>query len=155
MFKNKIAGLPIENGIAYDTPHLHHKRYFTALLDEEAHIAADLQQLLNFNRTQIGTLQAMDEFLIAGLLQAPLLRERVAQLRTLAGVGEITALTWALETGEPARFPNARHAIGYCGLCAAQRASAGVQKRGPLSKQRKCILANYADRSSSSGGALQ
>ena len=50
------------------------------------------------------------------------------------------ALTWALETGEPDRFPNERHAISYCGLCAAQRESAGKSQRGPLSKQRNHFL---------------
>ena len=50
------------------------------------------------------------------------------------------ALTWAVEVGQPGRFPNERHAISYCGLCAAERESAGVQKRGPLSKQRNRFL---------------
>lgn len=55
-------------------------------------------------------------------------------------MGGLTALTWAVEVGEPSRFPNQRHAISYCGLCAAERESAGVQKRGPLSKQRNRFL---------------
>ena len=57
-----------------------------------------------------------------------------------AGWARITALTWALETGDPARFPNAKPAISYCGLRAAQRESAGVQKRGPISSQRNVFL---------------
>jgi transposase len=46
------------------------------------------------------------------------------------------ALTWVLEIGEPERFTSARHAVSYCGLCSAQRESAGKEQRGPISKKR-------------------
>jgi transposase len=55
---------------------------------------------------------------------------------TIDGVGVVTALTWALEVGEPDRFASIGNAVSYCGLCSAQRESAGVAKRGPISKQR-------------------
>ena len=51
-------------------------------------------------------------------------------------MGEITALTWALEIADPWRFSNRRKAISYCGLCGKQDESAGKTKRTPLSKQR-------------------
>ena len=55
---------------------------------------------------------------------------------TIPGVGEVTALTWVLETGDLSRFSSSRHAISYCGLCSAQHESAGKEQRGPISKQR-------------------
>jgi transposase len=51
-------------------------------------------------------------------------------------VGEITALTWALEVGDPQRFHCNSDAMSYCGLTAALKSSAGKQQRGPISKQR-------------------
>jgi transposase len=51
-------------------------------------------------------------------------------------VGPVTALTWALEIAEPQRFSSVGRAVSYCGLCAAQRESAGKTQRMPLSKQR-------------------
>lgn len=48
----------------------------------------------------------------------------------------MTALTWALEIGPPERFPCVARACSYCGLTAAQRASADKEYRGPISKQR-------------------
>ena len=69
-------------------------------------------------------------------LQLETLDERVERLRTIDGVGEITALTWVLEVGDPHRFHTINKAVSYCGLCSAERSSAGVSKRGPLSKQR-------------------
>jgi len=60
----------------------------------------------------------------------------VNRLRTIRGVGAVTALTWALEIGEPKRFPSIADAVSYCGLTSALNASADKQQRGPISKQR-------------------
>ncbi len=56
------------------------------------------------------------------------------------GVGPITALTWALEIGDPHRFSSIGDAYNYCGLTAAFRSSAGKEQRGPISKQRNAWL---------------
>lgn len=74
--------------------------------------------------------------LIQTLRTNGLIQERVCRLMTIPGVGEITALTWVLEIGSPARFGSIRQAISYCGLCSAQRESAGKERRGPISKKR-------------------
>lgn len=143
MLKNKAAGLLIENGVLYDTRRLHGKKYFSALLEEldtTQIVDRELKQLMEFGRTELERLKAVDRGILAQLLRDSLLSERVARLRGIRGVGEVTALLWALETGDPARFPNEKHAISYCGLCAAQRESAGKQQRGPLSKQRNVAL---------------
>jgi transposase len=95
-----------------------------------------VRRLLHFNRSQWDTLPRIDEGMMGVLLKEPLLCER---LRSMDGVGEITAWTWALETGDPARFPNGKHAIRYGGWCAAQRASAGVAHRGPIAKPRNAF----------------
>ena len=46
------------------------------------------------------------------------------RLRTVPGVGPITALTWALEIGDVSRFRSIKQAISYCGLCGAEKSSA-------------------------------
>jgi transposase len=140
MFKNKTAGLLIERGVPYETRKLHGKRYFAALLKQNAALTDELKPLLAFHPTQIDQLEQMDNAIVRRLTRDPLLQCRIERLKMIRGVGDITALTWAVEVGEPSRFPNERHAISYCGLCAAQRESAGVQKRGPLSKQRNAFL---------------
>src|SRR6202050_1289749 len=78
----------------------------------------------------------MDDRLLRLLSQHPRLEARVEALRKIDGVGPVTALSWALEVGDPARFPSIKRAVSYCGLSSALRESAGQQKRGPLSKQR-------------------
>ncbi len=39
------------------------------------------------------------------------------------GVGDVTALTWALEIDIPYRFSSVKDVQSYCGLCAAQHES--------------------------------
>ena len=51
-------------------------------------------------------------------------------------MGEILALSWALEVGEVGRFASIGQAISYCGLTSAQHNSGGKEQRGPISKQR-------------------
>jgi transposase len=72
----------------------------------------------------------------SSLERDPLLADRIRRLRTVPGVGPITALTWALEVGDVSRFRSIRQAISYCGLCGAEKSSADKVMRTPLSKQR-------------------
>jgi transposase len=136
MFKNKTAGLLMGAGVEYQRRRLHGKRYFKELVQDNEWIGEQMRPLLAFNREQIETLQGMDERLLRMLERHPRLQSRVAALQAIDGVGPVTALTWALETGTPARFASIKAAVSYCGLSSALRESAGQQKRGPLSKQR-------------------
>lgn len=140
MFKNKTAGLLIQRGVPYETKRLHGKQYYTALLEENSTLVDDLKPLLGFNRTEIERLDKMDDAIVEQMVRDPLLSDRVQRLKSIAGVGNIMALTWAVEVGEPSRFPNERHAISYCGLCSAERESGGKRRRGPLSRQRNSSL---------------
>ncbi len=139
-FKNKTAGLLMEAGVEYQRRRLHGQRYFQDLLQHHAEIGEHLRPLLEFNQREIQTLRRMDRQIIARLQQHPRLQARVKQLQTIAGVGQITALTWALEIATPQRFASLKRALSYCGLTSALRESAGRQMRGPLSKQRNRYL---------------
>src|SRR5713226_757597 len=78
----------------------------------------------------------MEYALVSSLQRDPLLCERIKRLRTVPGVGPITALTWALEIGDVSRFRSVKQAISYCGLCGEEKSSAGKVLRTPLSTQR-------------------
>ena len=73
---------------------------------------------------------------MSSLQRDPFLAERLTRLRTVPGVGPITALTWALEIGDVSRFRSVKQAISYCGLCGEEKSSADKVLRTPLSKQR-------------------
>ncbi|HSF92608.1 MAG TPA: IS110 family transposase, partial [Paracoccaceae bacterium] len=134
--KNKIAGLFMEVGAEYDKDKLHGKRYFTQLLRSLEDVPTSVVEMARHSREFLELFTRLQTKLIRGLKQNFLLSERVRLLMTIDGVGEIGALTWALEIGDPLRFRSRRQAISYCGLCGAQEESAGKTKRTPISKQR-------------------
>ena len=133
-FKNKTAGLLMEAGVEYEGRRLHGKRYFADLM--KTALDQELRPLLEFSRSQMEELRRMDQRLMRWLEQHSRLNARVEALRRIDGVGPVTALSWALEVGDPARFCSIKQAVSYCGLASAFRESAGQQKHGPLSKQR-------------------
>jgi transposase len=135
--KTKVSGLLMETGIPYNKKKLHSKKYFYHLLEERrAEMPESLPELLQLSRTSIETLTRMDYQLLSALERDRLLAARVERLMTIPGVGPVVALTWALEIGDVHRFTSLKKVVSYCGLCGAERSSAGKQRRTPISKQR-------------------
>src|SRR6202011_5356591 len=95
-----------------------------------------IRPLLKISRETIERCQKTEYALISSLQRDPMLAERIKRLRTIPGVGPITALTWALEIGDVSRFRTIKQAISYCGLCGEEKSSADKVMRMPLSKQR-------------------
>ncbi len=138
--KNKIAGLLMEVGEPYNKQKLHGKRYFEELLGNLQETPASVKDLLRLSRGALELFEATQKRLLKQLQEAPQLQQRVVLLRSIPGVGEVTALAWALETADPHRFPSIGQAQSYCGLTTALSASAGKEHRGPISKQRNAHL---------------
>jgi transposase len=134
--KNRVSGLLMETGVSYNKQRLHKLGYFEALMTSNEDVHDSIRPLLKLSREMISRSQKLDYALISSLERDPLLKERLRRLRTVPGVGPITALTWALEIGDFARFTSNKQAISYCGLCADERSSADKTMRMPLSKQR-------------------
>jgi transposase len=84
------------------------------------------------SRDMINRSQKLDYALVSSLEREPLLKERPRRLRTVPGVGPITALTWALDTGDDTRFTSNKQAISYCGLCGDENSSADKVMRMPI-----------------------
>ena len=138
--KNKIAGLLMEVGASYNKRRLHGRKYFSELLETLEEVPPSVKDLLRLSRGALQLFEGTQRQLLARLRHDALLAERVRLLRSIPGVGEVTALTWALEVGEPERFASIAHAVSYCGLTSALRSSAERQQRTPLSKQRNAHL---------------
>ena len=132
---NKSAGLLMETGTEYEKSKLKGRRYFDDLLDR-IEVPGSVLNMLRMSREAYDWFQESQKRLVKALRDHPDLKERVQRLMTIPGVGEITALTWALEIGDPHRFSSRRKAVSFCGLCGAQEESAGKMKRTPISKQR-------------------
>ena len=134
--KNKISGLLMEVGAQYNKKRLHGRKYFEELLERVEDVPPSVIELLRLSRFGLDMFQGVQKNLIETLRCNELIRERVERLMTIPGIGEVTALTWVVEIGDVNRFSTIRQAVSYCGLCSAQKESAGKSERGPISKKR-------------------
>jgi len=134
--KNKMSGLLMEVGGIYSKKRLHGKKYFSHLLESIEDVPESVKDLLLLSRANFEMFNRIQKRLIEALHHEPLISDRTQRLMTIEGVGEVTALSWVLEVGNPLRFGSIKQAISYCGLCSAQKESAGKNHRGPISKQR-------------------
>ncbi|GFO62076.1 IS110 family transposase [Geomonas silvestris] len=133
--KNKMSGLLMEVGAQYAKKRLHGRKYFNELLESVEDVPSSVKELLTYSRASLELFGSVQKRLLAALTENDLIRARVERLVTIPGVGEVTALTWVLEIGDPHRF-SISQAISYSGLCSAQKESAGKEIRGPISKKR-------------------
>jgi transposase len=134
--KNRVFGLLMETGVSYNKQRLHKVGYFAELMTANEDVQESIRPLLKLSRDLIRRSQKLDYALVSSLERDPLLKERLRRLRTVPGVGPITALTWALEVGDFTRFSSIKQAISYCGLCGDEKSSADKVMRMPISKQR-------------------
>jgi len=134
--QNKMSGLLMEVGASYNKKRLHGKKYFHELLERVDEIPPSVKELLALSRAGFEMFHSVQKRLIQALRTNSLIQDRVRRLMTIRGVGEVTALTWVLEIGDPLRFGSVRQDVSYCGLCSGQRQSAGKEQRRPISKKR-------------------
>jgi transposase len=134
--KNRVSGLLLETRVSHNKQRLHKVGYFGDLLATNEEISESIRPLLKLSRETIVRLQKTDYALLSSLQRDPLLAERIQRLKTVPGVGPVTAVTWALEIGDVSRFRSIKQAISYCGLCGDEKSSADKVLRTPLSKQR-------------------
>ena len=132
---NRLSGLLMETGTPYNQRRLRGRRYYEQLLTT-LEVPESVRELLQLSRSSWELFQGMQKRLLRELLAHRQLQARVERLQSIPGVGAVTALTWALEVGEPSRFGRVAQACSYAGLTPAQRQSADREHRGPLSKQR-------------------
>jgi transposase len=138
--QNKMAGLLMESGTSFHKTKLHGKKYFTELMGSLEEVPESVKDLLRMSRSTMEMFESTQKQIVKRLLCEPALQQRVDRLKSIRGVGAITALTWALEVADPQRFSSIGDAVSYCGLTSAFRSSAGKEQRGPISKQRNAWL---------------
>jgi transposase len=138
--QNRMAGLLMESGTSFHKTKLHGKKYFTELMGSLEEVPESVKDLLRMSRSTMEMFESTQKQIVKRLLCEPALQQRVERLKSIRGVGPITALTWALEVADPQRFSSIGDAVSYCGLTSAFRSSAGKEQRGPISKQRNAWL---------------
>jgi transposase len=134
--KTKTATLLMEVGAEYNKRRLHGGKYFQELLCNLDYVPESALNLLQMSHDSVDFFSKMQKTLIYALRNEAQISKRVELLMSIRGVGEVTALTWVLEMGDINRFGSIGQMVSYCGLCSAQKESAGKEIRGPISKKR-------------------
>lgn len=130
--KNRLHALLQRHHMAPPAGNLFHKdkdQWWQALplgKLEQINLHSDLDTL-RFAETQLAQLTTMMNDLAAQ-------DERVMRLIHLPGFGVVTALTVLAAIGEIARFPDAKHLVGYAGLGARIHDSGLTTRTGKITK---------------------
>jgi hypothetical protein len=138
--KNKMSVLLMEVDAEYNKQQLHGKKYFTELLGSLEEGPESVKELLRLSRGALEMFETTQQQILDKLRKEPRLMQRLEVLKSIRGVGDVTALSWALEICDPHRFASIANAVSYCGLSSALVSSADKQRRGPISKQRNAHL---------------
>jgi transposase len=135
-WKNKISGLLLRYGVEdVDSRRAGQRSTWSELQgcpDLPDPVAALIRRAIPLR----DLLSRSERCVVKHVARHPLIAERVRRLRSIPGVGLLTALTWTLEIGEVERISSSKKAVSYCGLCGGDSVSADKHYRGPLSKQR-------------------
>ena len=128
-----------------------HGSYWTRL----AEVPESVKDLLRLSRGAMEMFETTQEQLLARLKKIRRLSKRVTLLESIRGVGEVTALTWALEVGDPRRF-SLRGARGEL-----LRTNFGTSKfggqttTGTALETTQCPLTDGVSRSRQTGAAVE
>jgi len=120
--KNRVSGLLMETGVSYSKQRLHKVGYFRELLSSNQEIHSNIRPLLKLSRDAIVRLQKTEYALVSSLQRDPLLADRIKRLRTVPGVGPITALTWAWRWGRFRASPRSNKPSVIVGFAVTKRA---------------------------------
>ena len=138
--QNKMAGLLMESGTAFNKDKLQGKKYFASLMKTLEEVPESVKDLLRMSRGSMEMFESTQKQLVKKTASQTALQQRVERLGASTGWARSRLLTWALEVADPHRFSSIADAASYCGLTAAFRSSAGKQQRCPISKQRNAWL---------------
>ena len=153
--KNKMSGLLMEVGAEYSKQRLHGKKYFTELLDQLEEVPESVKDLLRLSRGAMEMFETTQRQLLVGLRKHPRLSERVKLLKSIRGVGEVTALTWALEVGDPQRFSSIDAGGELLRIDFGADQFGGQTATGADFQTAQCAFADGADRGGQTGAAVE
>ena len=153
--QNKIAGLLMECGATYNKARLHGSKYFQALLGQIEEVPDSVKEMLRLSRGALDMFQSVQRQLLKRLHEDAGLHARVERLCSIGGIGEVTALTWALEIADPHRFGSVSQAVSYCGLTAALPLLGRQTATRSDLKAAQRASADGADRGGEAGAALE
>ena len=113
---------------------LTHEKAWRSLLEDPK--IADRRTMLEMHFDLWHQAQSAKRKIEAELLQAARPHQQVIDLlRTVPGVGPITAITFIATLGDRRRFPNSGHVVSYAGLAVSTYDSGERQRHGHITKR--------------------
>jgi transposase len=146
--KCRIKALLLYEGIAFPSDDGKEKQWSARVLDELLELPCS--QTVRFKLDQlIGTLHFHFNAASAAQKQIryyckndPELRQSIALLKSLPGVGEIVATHLVARLGDPALITNVRQIAGFLGLVSSEHSTGDKQNRGEITRAGDSRLRN-------------
>lgn len=137
--RHRLAKLLLRHGLrppvrttAWSTSYM---RWVKSLRFEPPAREAAYRDLLHEVEHAAQRIQRLEQALDDAVAQAPeSLREVIAALQALRGVGKLSAVTLVAEVGPFTRFAKPRHLMGYSGIVASEHSSGARTRRGAITK---------------------
>jgi len=133
---NQIKSLVIQWGISFDKKCL--SKAERLFLKKEAGLSENVLLSVNLYLEELEFLEILikkTENALIKIRKVPQVRKHVAQLRSIDGIGRITATTFALEIGDTSRFLNSKQLSSYVGLTPSEYSSGDYVRRGRITGQ--------------------
>jgi transposase len=108
--------------------------------DPESSIPPAIRTTLSEVCDEIGQLEGRIRTLETELEALGRQIDTITRLRTIPGIGLITATALVAFIGDVSRFPSGRHFASYLGLTPRERSSGSIRRLGRISKRGDCYL---------------
>ena len=131
--KNKVHAILFRNAIVYPKTTLFTKQGRMWL--EKLELSVEYRNHLDSNLKIIDSINQEIVSMEKNIKQTVLNDEALSLLKTIPGVGDITALTILSEIGDINRFPDPRHLHSYAGLVPRVYASGESSRYGRITKE--------------------
>lgn len=129
-----FQGIPIP--LKYDNPHWSHN--FLYWIEEQVERDDDLKDTLLLMLEEVKLLRGLllkTERKLREWMRAEAYVQKAALLRSIPGVGPLTAMLFLLEIGDVARFPNADSLNRFVGLCPDSHSSGQRERHTGLTRR--------------------
>ena len=131
--KNKVHGILFRNAIVYPKTTLFTKQGRAWLKDLD--LSLEYKNHLNSNLTIIDSIDKEIKNIEKDFKKTVIENKSLTLLKTIPGIGEVTAMTILSEIGDINRFPDPRHLHSYAGLVPRVYASGESSKYGRITKE--------------------
>ena len=146
--KCRIKALLLYEGIAFPSADGKEKQWSAGVLDELLELPCSetvrfkLDQLIGTLHFHFNSASAAQKQIRLFCQKDPELRQSIAWLKSLPGIGEIVATHLVARLGDPSLITNVRQIAGFLGLVSSEHSTGDKQNRGEITRAGDSRLRN-------------